>query len=227
MSWYCRHLVNCSKLFEMIGTETEENMNSEQLVVLSKSNVTHEQAVPRGKRKLLYDHFDSLCSEDQKACKKGQTNEEISLNTENGSLPTRIEVVVLNGKWDTSETISSIFAEMHGVTIQDLDVNECCIPRSEISGTEIIIEDVGGILTQCSERTACKDSDLDFSESPPLTENSDRQCKHINDSETNCDDNLSWLINFKVGSLFNADEVEHDHNYKGREEEEVICPGMC
>jgi hypothetical protein len=36
---------------------------------------------------------------------------------------------------------------------------------------------------------------------------------------------LSWLINFKVDSLFKEDESQNYQNYNGREDKEVTSPG--
>jgi hypothetical protein len=64
------------------------------------------------------------------------------------------------------------------------------------------IEDVNSIFRQHSEGAACVETDL------PLTD-------------------LSWLINFKVDSLFKEDENQNHQNYNGREDKEVTSPGMC
>jgi hypothetical protein len=64
------------------------------------------------------------------------------------------------------------------------------------------IEDVNSIFRQHSEGAACVETDL------PLTD-------------------LSWLIHFKVDSLFKEDENQNYQNYNGREDKEVTSPGMC
>lgn len=208
-----------------MGPKTEVNMNTETSVDMPKSNKTaDEQAVQRGKKKSC-EEIESIENEDQNACAKIRRTGEEYLNTENCSLPTRLEVIVLNGKWDKKQTFHSKNADMQCITIQDLDVNEMCIPRIESGGIEITLENIDSIFKQFSESATCMNSNLDFSESIPLTEHSETECKHINDTENNCDDNLSWLINFKVGALFNAAEAEHVH--EGRREEEITNPGIC
>jgi hypothetical protein len=76
------------------------------------------------------------------------------------------------------------------------------------------------IFKQGSDRTNCMDLNLDFSESIPLTE---PEYKHISDTENDCGDNFSWLINFNVGTLFHAVKVDRDRNHKGRKDEEIAC----
>ncbi|KAJ9584171.1 hypothetical protein L9F63_021468 [Diploptera punctata] len=199
----------------MIGLKIEEMFESSDLLAHSES---------RSKRKLFSDQFASVSDDglENNTTKRRHTEENV-LNVENCEHPTRLEVVVVNGKWDTSQTIPSIIAEMHSVNLQDLDVvNEFCIPWSENEGTEITIDD-NGIFKQ---NTNIIESDLDFSidsqsasgDSTTLTVNSESDVQQSNEAE-NCDENLSWLINFKVGSLFNSDEVEHDHTYQGKESE--------
>jgi hypothetical protein len=204
----------------MIGPKTEENMNSEILVVVSsKTNTSDEEVFTNTERKTFCDQIDSMDNEDQNACAKKRKTEEDCLK--------RQEVLVLNGNWDSRQTISKNTADTRSIKIYALDGNELCIPLSESGVTEITVEDINSIFKQVSERASCTDLNTVFSESIPLTEHSDTEYKHINDTENNCDYNLSWLINFKVGALFNADEVKHDHNYKEREVEEITCPGMC
>ncbi|KAJ4450884.1 hypothetical protein ANN_02317 [Periplaneta americana] len=215
----------------MIGLRIEENMNSE--IIVFKTGGSDRKIAPRAKRKLYSEELESMDNKDGNACAKRRNTEENECNLNNGGLQTRLEVVVVNGKWDTSQTIPSIIAEMHSVDLQDLDVvNEFCVPWSESSGTEISIEDENSIFKQCSQRATFMESDLEFStdshstsgESTPFTM-SDTDSRRTNDSENNCDENLSWLINFKVDSLFNADEIGHDHNYQGREKEGSVCEG--
>jgi hypothetical protein len=229
---YCKDPVNRSKVVELIGAKTEEDMKSQ--ITLYRSNNTYGQSVPRTKRKLLNDQFDSMDNKDQNMCVK-KLNNEYSLEAESSGLPTRLEVVVFNGKWDTSQTFHSTITE-NNVDLQNVAVvNECCVPWSESNGTEISMEEDNRIFKHCSQSSPCTDSDVDLSvdscsvsgEPAPLTTFSDTEPEHINDAENNCDKNLSWLINFKVGSLFNADEVDHDHTYQGREDEEITFPGMC
>jgi hypothetical protein len=203
----------------MMGPKTGENMTCETSVDVSKCSTTHEQADRRTKRKVFCDSMDD---EDQLSCSKRRKTEGC-VNTENGSLPTGLEAVVLDGK---CEILSNI-ADMDNIIILDFDVNEFCIPRSESSETEITLENVNSIVKQGSDRATCMDSNLDFFESITLNEHSDRGYEHINDNENECDDDLSWLINFKVGALFNEVEVEYDHNRKGRKYEEIACQGMC
>ncbi|PSN45382.1 hypothetical protein C0J52_07542 [Blattella germanica] len=183
----------------MIGPRIEESGNSD--IVMFGSSNSEELSEPRAKRKLYGGPLAFINNEEnENICAKRRHTDD---NIDNEELPTRLEVVVVNGKWDTSQTIPSIIAEMHSVNLQDLDVvNEFCIPWSESSGTEISIEDDNSIFKQ----TAVMDSDLEYSgdsqsasgESTPLTVHSDADIRNSTDSE-NCDENLSWLINFKVG----------------------------
>jgi hypothetical protein len=120
--------------------------------------------------------------------------------------------VGLNGQSDTIHTIPST------IVLQDVDIDWFYTRLGEISGVEFI-EDVKDTFTQYS----------DFTESPPLTEISERRTedKHVTNTENYCDDNPSCLINSDVDSLINTNEVKHDHHNKGQEDEEVKYPGMC
>ena len=171
---------------------------------------------PTTKRKFFSEQLSSVL---ENSCTKRKKVENSVFKLDNCELPARLEVVVLNGDWETSQTIPPIIP--HSVNLQELDVvNELCIPWSECSGTEISIDD------NCSfkENVAISDLDLHCSadsrssngNSTLPTVNSESDVRQPNE---NGDDNLSWLINFKVGSLFNSDEVDHDHTYQGKENE--------
>jgi hypothetical protein len=202
-------------------------MNSETAVVVSKSNVKDEQAVSRRKRKLC-ERTDSMGTEDENTRAKRQRTEEIYFCTENDNLSTEQTVMVLNGQWHLIQTVPSII-EIDGETIEDLEVQMFCVSRSKISGREIITENVNGAYIQCSERAECMDSYMNFSESTPLTNHKDTMYKDINNTgfENTCDENMSLVTSFKVGSMVRADEVKYDCNNKGQEDSEITCPGMC
>jgi hypothetical protein len=161
-------------------------------------------------------------NESQNMCSKRRRVGSNGSNTESNSFPTKLEVLVLNGEWDTPETVPSIIGETCGLTLPNLDAfNEFFVPCSESSRSEISTEDGDCIIKHGSETVERED----FLESTPITTHSDGEYKYINNAENNCDKSLSWLINFKVGSLFNAAEVQHDH-ISGGTVEETTCSGM-
>jgi hypothetical protein len=175
-----------------------------------------------GKRKLAGEHLDSMDNESQTTCAKRRKVESNGSYTENNSFPTKLDVLVLNGEWDATQTVPSITGETYSLTLPNLGAfNQFCVPCSESSGSEISMEDDDGTIKHCSEGVELSD----FLESTPITTHSDGEHKYINNAENNCDKNLSWLINFKVGSLFNAAEVQHDHIFEGTVEE-TTCSGM-
>jgi hypothetical protein len=193
----------------------EGNMNCDTALFKSSTKDT-------AKRKLFDEQVDSMDNESQNACAKRRRVEGSGSNTGNDSSQTELEVMVFNGKWDTTQTVPSIIGEMCSVNLPNLDVlDEFCVPCSESSGSEISKDDYDCTIKQCSERV----ERVDFFESAPITAYSDRKYEHMNDAENNCDDNLSWLIHFKVGSLFNSDEVQQNHKLEGKLEE-TTCPGM-
>jgi hypothetical protein len=156
-----------------------------------------------GKRKLSSEHLISMDNESQNMCAKRRSVGSKGSNTKNNSFPTKLELLVLNGEWDTAETFPSFTGETRTLTLPNLDAfNEFCVPFSESSRSEISTED---------DDFAIKHT--------PLMAHADGEYKCITNGENNCDKSLSWLINFKVGSLFNAAEVQHDHISDGRMEE--------
>lgn len=173
------------------------------------------------KRKLSSELLISMDNENQNMCSKRRRVERNGSDTESNSFPTGLEVLVFNGEWDTAETVPSIIGEMCSLTLPNLDaLNEFCVPCSESSRSEISAED-DCVTRHCSETTEHEA----FLESTPITTHSDGEYKHINNAENNCDKSLSWLINFKVGSLFNAAEVQHDDVSDGRMNV-TTCSGM-
>jgi hypothetical protein len=209
---------------------SEKNTNAE--IVVFNSSGTERSYVSRAKRKLDFEELESRDNEDQNMCVKIRRIEEDSVYSENVSLPTSIEVVVFNGKWATSPTFCSVFTEIPSVTFQDLDGGSgFVVPSSEGSASEISSEnesseDDNSIFQQCSQGNEYVPSDLDCSKSTTVTSHSDAEYKHINDAENKSDGNFSWLINFNVGSLFNGNEMEHDHYHQGISEDENTSPGM-
>jgi hypothetical protein len=175
------------------------------------------------KRKLSGDQLNSMDNECQTTCAKRRGVGSSGSYTENNSYSTKLEVLVLNGEWTATQTVPSITGETCSLTLPNLgDFNEFSIPCSESTGSEISMEDNDdGTIKHCSEGVERSD----FLESTPITTHSDGEYKHINNAENNCDNNLSWLINFKVGSLFNAAEVQSDHIVEGRVED-TTCSGM-
>jgi hypothetical protein len=171
--------------------------------------LSNSDEMAKGKRKQC--DQDSVGSEYESACAKRPRIEEISFWSENRSFPTDV-----NEQWDLIQTVPSVI-EVNGVTIYDLDSKVLCILRS---GTEIITENVCVFNTQCSEKAECRPMDSHSFETPPITENSGMEYKHINNSKNNCNEKFLWLTNFKVCLLFRADEVEYNRNYKGQENEE-------
>jgi hypothetical protein len=145
-----------------------------------------------------------------------------SSDTESNSFPTNLEVLGLNGEWNTAETIPSIIGETCNLTLPKLNAFIVfCNPCSVSSTSEVSNEDGDCTIQQRSETV-----DLEkVIESTPLTRHSDGDYKYNNNVENNCDESFSWLINFNVGSLFNAAEVQHDHVPKGRVKE-TTCSGM-
>lgn len=209
---------------------SEKNTKSE--IVVFKSNGTERAYVSRVKRKFSTEELESRDNEDPDMCAKIQHVEEDSIYSENVSLPTSIEIVVFNGKWATSQAFCSVFTEIPSVTFQNLDVgNGIFIPSSEGSGSETgsendSSEDDNSTFQQRSQGNTCVPSELDSSKSTTITSYSDTEHKHINEAENKGDGNFSWLINFNVGSLFNGNEMEHDHHHQGSAEDEGTSTGM-
>lgn len=208
---------------------SEKNTKAE--IVVFKSNGTERAYVSRVKRKFSTEELESRDNEDPGMCAKIQHVEENSVYSENVSLPTSIEIVVFNGKWATGQAFCSVFTEIPSVTFQDLDVaNGIFIPSSEGSGSETgseneSSEDDNSTFQQCSQGNTCVPSELDSSKSTTLTSYSDTECEHINEAENKGDGSFSWLINFNVGSLFNGNEMGHDHHHRGRAEDESTSAG--
>jgi hypothetical protein len=209
---------------------SEKNTKAE--IVVFKSNGAERPYVSRVKRKFSTEELESRDNDDQNMCAKIQHVEEDSVYSENVSLPTSIEIVVFNGKWSTSQAFCSVFTEIPNVTFQNLDVGSgIFVPSSDSSGSEIgseneSSEDDNSTFQQCSQGSACVASELDSSKSTTPTSYSDAEYKHINEVENKGDGNFSWLINFNVGSLFNGNEMEHDHHHQGRAEDESTSTGM-
>jgi hypothetical protein len=203
----------------MIDQKSEENMTSDILVVGSlKTSTTDEQAITNAKRRTFCDQTDSLGNEDQNTCAKRRKIEEDSLK--------RQEAVVLSGNWNTRQTTSSNVADTDSIEIYVVDMKELCVLLNESGVTEMTVEDINSTFKQVSVGATCMELDTVFSESIPLIKHSDTEYKAINYPENNCDYDLSCFLEFKVGALVNADEMEQSHNYKG-EVQETACPGMC
>jgi hypothetical protein len=74
MASYCENTVNPAKLFELMCSTTEEHANSSTLLNVSKSSAIDKQTVPKLKRKLWCDQFDSVDNDDPNVCAKKQKN---------------------------------------------------------------------------------------------------------------------------------------------------------
>lgn len=192
-------------------------MESETSVDMSSFIIqVDQQAAPRTKRKLL-EEIDST----DNACLKRLNNEDY-LSTGNWRLSTAVEVVNLN-----EQTISLNTAEFKWIKIQIIDMNESCTSRNENNTIEITLQNTASIFKEISVSGTCMDSNSDFSKCIKLSEHSVTEFKHNDDTDDFCNNDLSWLINFKTNALSNAAEVEHSHKNKGGKEEETAYLGMC
>jgi hypothetical protein len=167
-------------------------------------------------RRKLGEQLDPTDNGSRKRCAKRRRVEGDSSKAGNNSFPKKFKVVVLNGKWDTTKTVPSVIGEVHSNGFSEFRV-----PCSESSGSGISTEDGYCNIKQCSQIT----EGANFLQTIPINAYSEGDYEHINDDENNSDENLSWLINFKVGSLFNTDEMQQNHKF-GERVEETSCAGV-
>ncbi|XP_021933173.1 uncharacterized protein LOC110836366 isoform X2 [Zootermopsis nevadensis] len=190
-------------------------MNSETSLGMSSfSTEVDQQAVTRTKRKLP----EELCSTDNPCVKR--SNNEDYFGTENCSLPTAIEAVAPN-----EQTVPLNTTDLQW-KIEDIDMYESCTPRNENGGIEITLQNIDTIFKQISDSDIYIVYNSDFSESISLTEHSVTEFKHEDDTDY-CDNDLSWLINFKTGASSKAAEIEHDHRNRGGKWAESAYSGVC
>jgi hypothetical protein len=158
------------------------------------------------------EHIDS---ERQNGCAKRRSVNGEGSTEGNDTFVKRLKVVVLNRKWDTNETRPSVIGDMQSDTFSEFRV-----PCSESNGSRNSRTDGYSTIGQCSEINGS----VDFPKTIPVETCSDGEYNHIHNDENNYNGSFSWLINFKVGSLFNLDESQqHD---KFGEMEETNCPGV-
>jgi hypothetical protein len=186
----------------------EDNMKTDE--ALLKCSTTNSV------RRKLGEQLDSMENGSLKRCAKRRGVEGDNSKAANSSFPKKLKVIVLNGKWDSTDTVPSLIGEMHSNGF-----NEFRVPCSESSGSGISVEDDYCNIKQCSQIT----EGVDFLQSIPIKAYSNGDYEHVRDDENNCDENLSWLINFKVGSLFNTDEIQNNHKVGGKLEE-TACAGV-
>ncbi|XP_063237076.1 uncharacterized protein LOC134539219 [Bacillus rossius redtenbacheri] len=145
-----------------------------------------------GKRKFFNVHDDAGNSKilpSKRFCVNNDSENIINLN--NGTASKTLEIIVVNGTWDTSRKIPSVIAEMHTVKLNHVEET---VVSSEISainhkgnlpqGEKLNGTVYGNVNDEIVNNKVCMDTVSDDNKS------------------------LSWLINFKVDTLFRNLELQ-------------------
>ncbi|XP_066998796.1 uncharacterized protein [Anabrus simplex] len=200
----------------MIGPTTDNTSTDEKLCnnKTGPRNTTVQTRARAVKRKLLAD----TKNRERKCYLRGNK----SVNSNHSS---NLEVVVVNGKWNINNHSLSECGEMHNTSLH----------ISENANNSATWSDTSGSNFNDGEKNGNRQFFSDYSEidsgvgaanvnvsSSPVLENSGHQQVSDYDNEAS---NLSWLLNFKVDSLFNSNGFVHDHNYQGSEEEDESRDG--
>ncbi|KAJ8868565.1 hypothetical protein PR048_030103 [Dryococelus australis] len=107
-----------------------------------------------------------------------------SKHTKPGSASKTLEIIVVNGTWETSRQVPSVIAEMHTVKLNNVEDSAAPSEKSVMNCNEISSQEISHGNVHCNVN--------------------DEYINNKDDINTSSDDNksLSWLINFKVDTLF-------------------------
>ncbi|KAG8224809.1 hypothetical protein J437_LFUL002255 [Ladona fulva] len=120
-----------------------------------------------------------------------------------GNRPARLEVVIVQGTWNESDENSSL--TLSSDIFADLETEES---NNDRNTTNIISE----IIDNENGQNRIYYLDKERSEE---AEN-DSHCENSCGIEKE-ENNLLWLLNYKLDAMLNVDDVDHDHSYLGKD----------
>ncbi|XP_046395156.1 uncharacterized protein LOC124162612 [Ischnura elegans] len=130
------------------------------------------------------------------------------LNSENQ--PTRLEVVIVQGTWNESDENTNL------TLTSDIFDNFETVDCNNGKSTTNIVQGIEG--NGLGRHGLGKEFILNNS-GVPAPVDKDPLADDVSETD-NEDNNLMWLLNYRLDSMFNVDGVGHDHNYPGNEFDE-------